>query len=53
MFRHSFASNAARAGVQEAVIDAWLGHTTEEMRRRYRHLFPEQHRSAIDSVFGG
>jgi integrase len=52
VFRHSFASNAAFAGVPEPVIDAWLGHTTEEMRKRYRHLFPAQRRSAIELVFG-
>jgi integrase len=53
VFRHSFASNAACAGVPEAIIDAWMGHQTEEMRKRYRHLFPQQRRSAIESVFGG
>lgn len=37
VFRHSFASNAACAGVPEAIIDAWMGHQTEEMRKRYRH----------------
>lgn len=52
VFRHSFASNAAYAGVAEPVIDAWMGHQTEEMRRRYRHLFPAQRRSAIELVFG-
>lgn len=52
VFRHSFASNLAAAGVDERVIDEFMGHQTEEMRRRYRHLFPGQRRSAIDSVFG-
>jgi site-specific recombinase XerD len=52
VFRHSFASNLAAAGVDQRLIDEWLGHQTEEMRRRYRHLFPTQERSAIDSVFG-
>lgn len=45
VFRHSLASNLACAGVPEAIIDAWMGHQTEEMRRRYRHLFPAQRRS--------
>lgn len=53
VFRHSFASNAALAGVGQGVIDEWLGHTTEEMRRRYRHLFPDQRSQAIDSIFSG
>lgn len=53
VFRHSFASNLAAAGVDQRVIDEWMGHQTEEMRCRYRHLFPDQQREAIDSVFGG
>jgi hypothetical protein len=35
------------------MIDEWMGHQTDEMRKRYRHLFPEQQQKAIDSVFGG
>lgn len=53
VFRHSFASNLAAAGVDQRIIDEWMGHQTEEMRRRYRHLFPQQRRSAIELVFGG
>lgn len=52
VFRHSFASNAAAAGVNPGMIDSWMGHQTEEMRNRYRHLFPKQQQMAIDSVFG-
>ena len=52
-FRHSFASNLAAGAIDQRIIDEWMGHQTEEMRRRYRHLFPEQQRTAIDSVFGG
>jgi hypothetical protein len=29
-----------------------MGHQTEEMRRRYRHLFPDQQQVAIQEVFG-
>jgi hypothetical protein len=25
-----------------------MGHQTEEMRRRYRHLFPQKRRAAIE-----
>jgi integrase len=53
VFRHSFASNLAAAGIDQRIIDEWMGHQTDEMRRRYRHLFPDQQRKAIDSVFGG
>lgn len=52
VFRHSFASNLARAGVDQRVIDDFLGHQTEQMRRRYRHLFPETKRTAIQAAFG-
>jgi integrase len=52
VFRHSFASNCAAKGIDQRIIDEWMGHQTEEMRRRYRHLFPDQQRQAIQLVFG-
>lgn len=52
VFRHSFASNLAAAAVDQRVIDEFMGHQTEEMRRRYRHLFPAIRQAAIASVFG-
>ncbi len=52
VFRHSFASNLAAAGVDQRVIDELMGHQTEAMRKRYRHLFPAQRRAAVVSVFG-
>ena len=51
-FRHSFASNCAARGVDERLIDGWMGHQTEAMRRRYRHLLPDQQSKAIRDVFG-
>ncbi len=48
-YRHSFASNLAGAGVDQRVIDEFMGHQTEAMRKRYRHLFPKTRRSAIES----
>lgn len=51
-FRHSFCSNCAAQGIDQRVIDEWVGHTTEEMRRRYRHLFPNTQQQALESVFG-
>jgi integrase len=48
-YRHSFASNLAAAGVDQRVIDEFMGHTTEAMRKRYRHLFPKDRRAAIAS----
>jgi len=50
-FRHSFASNLATEGIDQRLIDDWMGHQTEEMRRRYRHLLPNKQRAAIDLVF--
>jgi integrase len=52
VFRHSFASNCARKGLDQRIIDEWMGHQTDEMRRRYRHLFPDQQQLALASVFG-
>lgn len=52
VLRHSFASNLAAGGVDQRIIDEWMGHQTEEMRKRYRHLFPDQQREALESVFG-
>lgn len=53
IFRHSFISACASMGTDQRLIDEWVGHTTEEMRRRYRHLYPSVQRQALDSVFGG
>jgi integrase len=53
VFRHSFCSNAAAAGIDQRVINGWVGHQTEEMVRRYRHLIPNQQQAAIQLVFGG
>ncbi|QDU10907.1 tyrosine-type recombinase/integrase [Gimesia aquarii] len=50
--RHSFISNLASHSVDQRLIDEFVGHTTEEMRRRYLHLFPDVKRAAITNVFG-
>jgi integrase len=50
--RHSFASNLAHAGVDDRAIDEAMGHQTEEMRKRYRHLFPQKMADAIERVYG-
>jgi integrase len=39
--------------VDQRIIDEWMGHQTEEMRKRYRHLLPDQQQMAIDLVVGG
>ncbi len=48
-YRHSFASNLAALGVDQRIIDEWMGHQTEAMRKRYRHLHPKDRRTAIES----
>ena len=50
--RHSFISNLACKGVDQRLIDGFVGHTTEAMRRRYTHLFPDSRQAAIQSVLG-
>jgi integrase len=52
VLRHSFASNLAAKGVDQRIIDEWMGHQTEEMRKRYRHLFPHQQKQVIRLIFG-
>lgn len=53
VLRHSFASNCAAKGVDQRLINAWMGHQTEEMMKRYQHLLPDTQRQAIQSVFDG
>jgi integrase len=53
VFRHSFISNCAAKGIDQRMIDRWSGHQTDEMRKRYTHLFPDSQRQAIQLVFGG
>ncbi|MBI1310944.1 tyrosine-type recombinase/integrase [bacterium] len=51
VLRHSFASNCAAKGVDQRLINAWMGHQTEDMMKRYQHLFPDSQQQAIQSVF--
>ncbi len=50
--RHSFASICASRGIDQRLINAWMGHQTEEQQKRYQHLFPQQQRQAINEAFG-
>jgi integrase len=52
VLRHSFASNLASQAVDQRIIDAWMGHQTAEMRKRYQHLVPDAQQSAMQAVFG-
>ncbi len=51
VFRHSFVSCLAKKSVDQRVIDASVGHQTDEMRKRYRHLFPQRQHELLAAVF--
>lgn len=51
VLRHSFISCLAAAGVDQRIIDDFVGHQTDEQRRRYRHLYPDIKQKAIADVF--
>jgi integrase len=51
--RHSFISVLASEGTDQRIIDDFVGHSSEEQRRRYRHLVPDVKQKAIAGVFGG
>jgi integrase len=46
VLRHSFASNLAAEGVDQRLIDSWMGHSTE-VRKKYQHIRPADARDAI------
>ncbi len=52
VLRHSFISALANKGIDQRTIDDFVGHETEAMRRRYRHLYPQTVADAIKKVFG-
>jgi integrase len=47
VLRHSFASVLASKGVDQRIINAFMGHSSEQMAARYRHLIPATTKSAI------
>jgi integrase len=51
VFRHSFCAALASKGVDQRIIDELMGHSTEQQRRRYRHLFPDVTKTAMLSAF--
>ena len=52
VFRHSFCSNLAMKGVDQRIIDEFVGHQTEQQQKRYGHLAPNTKAQALKSVFG-
>lgn len=51
VLRHSFASICAMKGLRETTIGRWMGHQTEAMRQRYRHLYPEATKQEMGRLF--
>lgn len=52
ILRHGFVSALATAGVDQRIIDEFVGHQSLEQQRRYRHLYPAKLQDAIKGVFG-
>src|SRR5262249_52990167 len=49
--RHSFISIMASKDVDQRIIDDCVGPSTDQQRRRYRHLFPQVKTHAIEMAF--
>jgi integrase len=52
VLRHSFISACASRGLDQRLIDEFVGHQTDEQRKRYTHLYPSTKQEAIKLVFG-
>jgi integrase len=50
VLRHTFATDAARFGVNPWRLQAWLGHSTINMTLRYVHHVEEHHRPIPDEI---
>lgn len=51
VFRHSFCSNLAMKGIDQRMIDEFVGHQSPEQQKRYRHLSPSSKAEALKTVF--
>jgi integrase len=49
--RHSFVSACASRGVDQRLVEAWAGHMSPAMSRRYMHLYPSVQQQALSAVF--
>ncbi|WP_020469591.1 tyrosine-type recombinase/integrase [Zavarzinella formosa] len=49
--RHSFCSHLAMKGVDQRMIDEFVGHQSEEQKKRYRHLSPNSKADVMKSAF--
>jgi site-specific recombinase XerD len=52
VLRHSFISICAADGVDQRVLQGWVGHLSATTHKRYTHLFPSREQQIIRGVFG-
>ena len=52
VLRHSFISICAADGVDQRVLQVWVGHLSAETHARYTHLIPSREHQIISGVFG-
>jgi len=52
VLRHSFISICAAAGVDQRVLQSWVGHLSAATHKRYTHLAPSHEKEVLGRVFG-
>jgi integrase len=52
VLRHSFISVCAGEGVDQRVLQGWVGHLSSATHRRYTHLIPSKEQQIMSRVFG-
>ena len=52
VLRHSFISICAAEGVDQRVLQGWVGHLSAATHARYTHLIPSREQEIISGVFG-
>jgi len=50
-WRHSFCSHLAMMGVDQRMIDEFVGHQSPQQQKRYRHLSPDSKADALKTAF--
>jgi site-specific recombinase XerD len=52
VLRHSFISICAAEGVDQRVLQSWVGHLSAATHKRYTHLIPSREKDILGKVFG-
>jgi integrase len=52
VLRHSFISICAAEGVDQRVLQSWVGHLSAATHKRYTHLIPSRESEILGKVFG-